>query len=46
MEVRHLGDYSTTPVEAEDAAEQITRAEEFLKIVSQRLEHSEQHDQT
>ena len=46
MEVRHLGDYSTTPVEAEDAAEQIARAEEFLRVVSQRLEHSEQNDQT
>ena len=46
METRHLGDYSTIPVTMEDAAEQIARAEEFLRIVSQRLEHSEQNDQT
>lgn len=46
MEIRHLGDYSTTPVAAEDAAEQIVRAEAFLKVVTQRLGHSEHNDQT
>lgn len=45
MEIRHVGDYSTTPVETADAAEQITRAEQFLKLASQWL-HSEQNDQT
>lgn len=45
METRHLGDYSTTPVTSEEAAEQIARAEEFLRIVSQHLGYLQQHDQ-
>lgn len=45
METRHLGDYSTTPVAAEESAEQIVRAEEFLRVVTQQLGRSQQNDQ-
>jgi uncharacterized protein (UPF0332 family) len=42
METRHLGDYSTTPMAAKEAAEQIARAKEFLRVVSQHLGASQQ----
>ncbi len=32
LEVRHLGDYSTSPVSVADAEEQIARGEKFLKL--------------
>jgi uncharacterized protein (UPF0332 family) len=44
METRHLGDYATTPIAAEEAAEQIARAEEFLEVVSQHLGASQHYD--
>jgi uncharacterized protein (UPF0332 family) len=32
MDVRHVGDYGTTPVDKTEAALQITRAEQFLEL--------------
>jgi uncharacterized protein (UPF0332 family) len=45
METRHLADYSTTPVAAEEAAQQIARAEEFLEVVSHYLGYPQHNDQ-
>jgi len=39
LEVRHLADYATSPVSKEEADEQITRAERFLAVVRETLQH-------
>jgi len=42
LEVRHLADYSTTPVGEADAAEQIRRAEKFIELAHELLGRSDQ----
>jgi uncharacterized protein (UPF0332 family) len=37
IEVRHVGDYSMSPVSKEDSSEQIARAEEFLRVAEEKL---------
>jgi len=45
LEVRHLGDYATSPFSEAEAAEQIGRADKFLRLAEEVLGASEDEPQ-
>jgi len=41
IEIRHVGDYSMSPVSERDSSEQIDRAKEFLRLAEERLRNAD-----